>query len=52
MCYLLQRKGSENHLGFSEWNPQAEFISAEENPEFQGLSAGTLGLFICYASSK
>ena len=33
---LFKRNGSENEE-FSEWNPQAEFISAEENGMFQGF---------------
>jgi hypothetical protein len=31
---------------FPEWNPQAEFSSAEENSEFQGFLADGTHLFI------
>ena len=31
---------------FPEWNPQSEFISDEENSEFQGFSADGTRLFI------
>jgi len=46
------RKGSGNQR-FPEWNPQAEFISAEENSEFQGvLPLELVCLFICQSSPK
>ena len=31
---------------FPEWNPQAEFISAEENSRFRGVFADGTSLFI------
>ena len=40
-----QRKGSGNE-GFSDWNPQEEFISDEENSGFQGVFADGTRLFI------
>ena len=40
-----QRKGSGNE-GFSDWNPQEEFISDEENCGFQGIYANGTRLFI------
>ena len=31
---------------FPEWNPQAEFISAEENSRFQSIFADEICLFL------
>ena len=31
---------------FPEWNPQAEFISAEENSRFRGVFADGTSLFV------
>ena len=41
----MPRKGLGNEA-FPNWNPQAEFSSAEENSEFQGFLADGTRLFI------
>ena len=43
---LMPRKGSGNEA-CPEWNPQAEFTSAEENCAFQGLPMERIRLFFC-----
>jgi hypothetical protein len=37
---------------FPDWNPQAEFISAEENWAFQGLPPERISLFFCFIKLK
>ena len=41
----MLRKGLGNEA-FPEFNPQSEFISGEENSEFQGFLADGTSLFI------
>ena len=42
----MLRKGVRETKEFPEWNPQSEFISGEENGEFQGFLADGTRLFI------
>ena len=37
---------------FPAWNPQAEFISAEENRTFRGLPLERICLFFCLSNLK
>jgi hypothetical protein len=43
---VLRHSGRVWETSFPEWNPQSEFISDEENSEFQGFSADGTRLFI------